>query len=167
MPPTPTWYARLDQAIQELEALPTSSIDAATLALVLGIGIRRAQQLLAPLVYSVVGRTGLVPKEVLIEHLRRIASGDSAYYERQRRRRLSAVLRRLQEDWVKHPPLFVEAPKVLHRQTLTSLPVNIKLAPGSISIQGFHDSQEALQLLLTLVLAAGNSPDEFERTVRS
>ena len=84
----PRWYSRLDEIISELEALPCSSITRGTLEFLLGVGPRRAQQLMAPCATEQVGTSIVADRDLLIAHLRCMANGEGAHYEAQRRRKL-------------------------------------------------------------------------------
>jgi hypothetical protein len=75
----PLWFCRLDEVIEELEALLSPWIDSAILEAVLLVGRRRAQQILTPLVRQTIGKSGLANRDELIEHLRRLAAGNPAY----------------------------------------------------------------------------------------
>src|SRR4051812_20732639 len=85
MPDKPIWYARLDDAIRRLEALPFPWVDRAALEFTLGIGRRRAQQILQPLVRRTIGKNGLADRDELIRHLRELAAGQTVSFEIQRR----------------------------------------------------------------------------------
>src|SRR5687767_8265907 len=99
MPDKPMWYGRLTAAIAELKALPYPWVDRATLERLLGVGRRRAQQILAPCVTHSVGANGLADRGLLIAHLEQLASGDAAVYERQRREKLAREIARLRRNW--------------------------------------------------------------------
>ena len=89
MPDKPIWCGRLEQIAQDLESLADPWVDRFMLEQALGIGRRRAQQILAPCVTRQIGRNGLARREEILEHLRRLAAGEREYYERRRRRRLA------------------------------------------------------------------------------
>jgi hypothetical protein len=165
MPDKPFWYARLDQALPELEALPSPWVDRATLETVLGVGRRRAQQLLQPLVRRTLGKNGLADKDEVIAYLRQLAAGEAAYFERRRRERLHTLLATWQKQAREQPPVLVEAPAAIIHQELESLPAGVRLAPGRIVIEDFATPEEAKQKLLALVLALGNDPEGFDRRI--
>jgi hypothetical protein len=165
MPDKPFWYHRLEEVIQQLEALPHPFVDRATLEFVLGIGRRRAQQILQPLVRRTIGKNGLAAKEDVIAHLRHLAAGDTAYFEKQRRERLHSILDELHRRAKEQPRVLVEAPTVVVNQELESLPPGVHLSPGRIQIDGFRTSDEAKQKLLALILAMGNDPDGFDARI--
>lgn len=165
MPDKPFWYYRLDEVVGQLENLPHPFVDRATLEFVLGIGRRRAQQILQPLVRRTLGKNGLAAKEEVIAHLRRLAAGDAAYFETQRRQRLHAILDELHRRASEQPRVLVEAPTAVVNQELESLPPGVHLSPGRIQIDGFRTSDEAKQKLLALILAMGNDPDGFDARI--
>jgi hypothetical protein len=152
----------LDDAIAQLEQLPHPFVDRATLESVLGVGRRRAQQILQPFVHQIVGRNGLARKEDIISHLRHLARGDAAHFERRRRERLHAILDNLQRQAKEQPQVLVEAPTAVLNQELERLPAGVHLSPGRIQIDEFRTSDEAKQKLLALILAIGNDPDGFD-----
>ncbi len=66
MPDKPIWYTRLEVAIKQLETLPSPWVDRAALEFALGVGRRRAQQILQPLVRHTIGKNGLADREEVI-----------------------------------------------------------------------------------------------------
>ncbi len=162
MPDKPTWYGRLDQIIAELDNLPWPWIDRETLQSLLRVGPRRAQQILRPCVTSQIGANGVASREELIAHLKRLAAGDEAHYERRRRQRLAQVLAGLRQAALTQPKLLVEAPTDVLHQEFANLPAGVSISAGAISIT-FNSPSEALQRLLALAMAIGNDFNEFER----
>jgi hypothetical protein len=162
VPDKPTWYGRLDQVIAELGNLPWPWVDRQTLQSLLLVGPRRAQQILRPCVTRQVGANGVASREELIEHLKRLAAGDEAHYERRRRQRLAQVLEGLRREALAQPKVMVEAPTTVLNQEFANLPDGVSVSPGAISIT-FSSPSEALQRLLALAMAIGNDFNEFER----
>jgi hypothetical protein len=101
-------------------------------------------------------------REELIAHLKRLAAGDEAYYERRRRKRLAQVLEGLRQAALAQPKVLVEAPTTVRSQEFANLPDGVSVSPGAISIT-FSSPSEALQRLLALSMAIGNDFNEFER----
>jgi hypothetical protein len=165
MPDKPVWYDRLPEAEAQLGALPSPWVDRATLESILGIGRRRAQQILQPLVRHTLGKNGLAPKEDVIAYLRQLAAGDPASYERKRRQRLAALLETWGQQARAQPQVLVEAPDSIVNQELDQLPDGVHLSPGRIRIEGFLTPDEAKQKLLALIMAMGNEPEEFDRRI--
>ena len=162
MPDKPIWYGRLDQVVAELGNLPWPWVDRETLQSLLRVGPRRAQQILRPCVTRQVGANGVAGREELIAHLKRLAAGDEAHYERRRRQRLAQVLEGLRRAALTQPKVLVEAPTTVLQQEFANLPDGVSVSPGAISIT-FSSPNEALQRLLALAMAIGNDFNEFER----
>ena len=166
MPAKPGWYSTINEVIRELEALPRPFVDRAAVEFLLGVGRRRAQQILAPCIMDHVGANGLADRDAFIAHLRRLAEGDDGYYERRRRRKVAAILTQLQKERLEHPQLLVEAPVQVLTQEFENLPEGVRLEPGRITVV-FDQPQQALEKLLALAMAISNDFDRFEQQVRS
>ncbi len=162
MPDKPTWYGKLDEVIAELCRLPWPWVDSKTLQALLRVGPRRAQQILRPCVTRQIGINGVAGRDELIAHLKRLAAGDDAHYERRRRQRLALVLDELRRAALAQPKVLVEAPTTVRNQEFADLPDGVSVSPGSIAIT-FSTPNEALQRLLALAMAIGNDFAEFER----
>jgi hypothetical protein len=165
VPARPAWYTRLDAIVRELEALPRPFVDRATIEFLLGVGRRRAQQIMAPSVKERVGSNGLADRDELIVRLRRLAEGDDGFYEVQRRRKVAAVIEELRKERIERPQLLVEAPVAVVNQELADLPAGVHLERGRITVE-FDDPHQALEKLLALAMAISNDFDRFERRVR-
>lgn len=165
MPAKPAWYGKIPDVVKELETLQRSFVDRATVEFLLGVGRRRAQQIMAPCITDRVGTNGLADRGLLITRLQQLARGDDGYYERRRRHKLGEILNGLHEERLKRPPLLVEAPVELLTQEFENLPVGVQLGPGRIVVE-FEDPKQALEKLLALAMAIGNDFDRFEWQVR-
>jgi hypothetical protein len=164
MPDKPFWCGRLEEIAEELEALSEPWVDRPILEQALGIGRRRAQQILAPCVTRQIGRSGLARREAILEHLRRLAAGERAHYERRRQRRLAEYLEGLRQARLRQPQVLVEAPVSLLSQRFEGLPVGVAVTPGQITVC-FQTATEALEKLLALAMAIGNDRERFEQAV--
>src|SRR5579872_3200597 len=122
MPAKPLWYSKINDVILELQALPRPFIDRATVEFLLGIGRRRAQQIMAPCITDRVGSSGLAGRDALISHLRRLAAGEEADFEIGRRRRVAALLGELRKEREERPRVLVEAPVRILTQQFSGLP---------------------------------------------
>jgi hypothetical protein len=162
VPAKPAWFSQLDRILAELCALPRPFVDRATVEFLLGVGRRRAQQIMAPCITARVGTNGLADRDAFIAHLRRLAEGDEAYYEVQRRRKVASLLDRLRNERLQQPQLLVEAPVDVVGQGFENLPEGVRLEPGSITLM-FATPQEALEKLLALAMAISNDQERFER----
>ena len=164
MPAKPVWFAHLDIIIKDLESLPRPFVDRATVELLLGVGRRRAQQVMAPCVSDHVGANGLVDRDILIKHLRQLAAGDVVHYERVRRRKVAELLDGLRRDRLEHPQVLVEAPVRVMNQEIDTLPPGVQIHPGRITVD-FNEPRQALEKLLALAMAIGNDYSQFEKLV--
>src|ERR1044072_4537720 len=99
MPAKPAWYGKLDHILEAVRALPRPYVDRASVELLLGVGRRRAQQIMAPCITDRVGSNGLADRERLIVHLQHLADGTDVHYERQRQIKLATLLERLHRNW--------------------------------------------------------------------
>ena len=160
MPDKPTWCGRLDEIASELRALPDSWVDRGTLQNLLAVGPRRAQQILAPCAARRIGANGLAGRETVISHLERLATGEAAYYERRRRLRLEQQFEALERE--RKRAVMVQEPAAIVKQEFEDLPEGVSITPGRITVE-FHTSQEALEKLLAVAMAASNDLLLFER----
>lgn len=160
MPSKPLWIGKLPEAIAQLERSSLPLIDRRQLEQLLGVGTRRAQQILAPFTTEHLGRNCLADRISLIEGLRRLASQEEASYERRRRTRLAETLTDLDVAWRSKPRVLIAAPS--DPVSLGSLPDGIELRPGALTIR-FASPQDALEKLLALTLSIGNDFETFDR----
>jgi hypothetical protein len=165
MPAKPAWFNRLDEVVELLTSLPDRWIDRSTIEAVLGVGRRRAQQILRPLVTHTIGKNGLADRDDLIRHLRALAAGEVAFYEKARRARFASTIESLRRQAIHQPRVLVEAPSRIVNQRLENLPVGVRLMPGRIVLEDFRTPEEAKQKLLALIMAIGNDPEGFDSSI--
>jgi hypothetical protein len=166
VPAKPSWLSKIDDVIRHLEALPRPFVDRATVEFLLGVGRRRAQQIMAPCIMDRIGTNGLADRDALIAHLRRLAGGEDGYYEHQRRYKVAVILTQLHKERLERPQLQVEAPVQVLAQELDNLPEGVRLESGRITVSFTHP-QQALEKLLALAMAISNDFERFEQQVRS
>ena len=168
MPDKPLWLDRLPEALRQLENGTEPWIDRPALESLLGVGRRRAQQLLAPIAIRRVGTSVVASRADLMGHLKRIAAGEEAYYEERRRNRLSAHLAQAREEWVRQPPVWVDVSEAQRRRVeahdFDGLPEGVELGPGTITVR-FGQPDEALQKLTALAMAIGRNRQAFDDRV--
>jgi hypothetical protein len=164
MPDKPLWLDRLPQAIRELEDSPEPWVHRPVLEALLGVGRRRAQQLLSPLVHHRIGTSLAASRADVIAHLKRVAAGEEAWYEERRRQHLWTQLDEVRREWVRQPPVLVEVSEAqirrVERLDFDGLPEGVELAPGSITLR-FCDPDEALQKLAALAMAISQNRQAF------
>ena len=164
MPAKPTWYRNLSHILEALRERPHPYVDRATIELLLGVGRRRAQQIMAPCIIDRVGANGLAGRDALLTRLARIAEGDEAFHEVERRRKVARLIENLRQERVEKPQLLVEAPTAVVNQEFENLPAGVRLEPGRITVE-FAEPQQGLEKLLALAMAISNDFDLFERCV--
>ncbi len=164
MPTKPVWYRKLPYIIGELRRLPRPYVDRATVEFLLGVGRRRAQQIMGPCVVDRVGASGLADRDALVARLEQIAAGEEAFYEVQRRQKVARLIEGLRRERVERPQLIVEAPTAVVNQELENLPSGVRLESGRITVE-FDEPQQALEKLLALAMAISNDFDRFEQCV--
>jgi hypothetical protein len=165
VPAKPTWYRNLPDILEGLRSLPRPYVHRATVEFLLGVGRRRAQQIMAPCIIDRVGANGLADREALIAHLQQIAAGEEAFYEVRRRRKVARVIGELRRERIERPQLIVEAPTSVVNQEFEHLPPGVHLEAGRITVE-FDEPQQGLEKLLALAMAISNDFDRFERSVR-
>jgi len=164
MPAAPRWISHINDISRVLAEMPHPFIDRAALQALLGVGPRRAQQILAPCVSRHLGSNGLADRDALLRHLQTLAAGDAEDFERDRRQRVAGVLAELRRQRVARPQVLVEAPAAVMAQQLADLPAGVALIPGRITVE-FVRPREALEKLLALAMAIGNDFAAFEQIV--
>lgn len=168
MPNQPLWLHRVARAIEELESNPDPWVDRRVVETLLGVGRRRAQQLLAPLARRRIGTSIVADRDQIIHHLKKVAAGEQAHYEERRRKQLWDRIQQLRRQWIEQPPVLVEISDTQIRQVemhdFHGLPEGIELAPGSITIR-FREADEALQKLMALAMAIGQNRQAFDERV--
>ncbi len=163
MPAKPAWYSKLEAVICELESHPRPFVDRATVEFLLGVGRRRAQQIMKPCITDRIGANGLADRDALIERLRRLANGEDGFYEVERHRKVAHVLQQLRRTRLEQPPLLVEASVAVMNQEFDDLPPGVHIEAGRITVE-FDQPQQALERLLALAMAISNDYARFERT---
>jgi hypothetical protein len=168
LPEKPLWVHRLPEVLKALERLPVPWVDRATVEDLLHVRRRQAQKILAPLATQRCGCSTVVERSVLVRHLERLASGETAYYEQKRRERVWAELEQERRRWLETPPAFVhpkpEMLQAVYKEDFEGLPAGVDLGPGRIEIT-FEHPTEALEKLLALAMAIGQNQSAFEDRV--
>jgi hypothetical protein len=162
VPAKPAWYSQIDAIVSQLKAQARPFVDRATVEFLLGVGRRRAQQILAPCITDRVGSNGLADRDQLIARLRSLAQGDDGYYERRRRRNVADIIDHLRKERLERPQLLVEAPLQVVNQNFEGLPAGVRITAGRITVD-FDEPRQALEKLLALAMAIGNDFARFER----
>jgi|SRR5579859_1986308 len=172
MPAKPLWFSRINEIISELQALPSRFVDRATIETVLGVGSRRAQQIMASSSAGRVGSSAVADKDWLIGHLLAMAGGNDQEVEeigeaeKARRQKFARKLDQWRAERLRRPkPALVEIPiELFETAAFENLPPGVTIEPGHIHIQaGDGDPIEARKKLAALAIAMENDPDGFDR----
>jgi hypothetical protein len=169
MPDKPLWLARLPEAIAQLKESSEPLVDRGRLETLLGIGRRRAQQLLSAVASRSIGSSRIAKVSDVVEYLERIAAGENAYYDARRRKHLWDQLGRERHQWLIQPPVLVDVEttdiKQVQLRGVEGLPEGVDLKPGCIHMT-FKTPEEALEKLVALALAISRSREVFDECVR-
>jgi hypothetical protein len=165
VPAKPAWYRNLPNILHQLRNHPHPYVDRATIEYLLGVGRRRAQQILSPCVVNRIGANGLADRDALIAHLERLAGGDDGFYEMHRRRKVAKLIAELRQERIDRPPLLIEAPAAVVNQEFENLPAGVRLQPGRITVD-FDNPQQGLEKLLALAMAISNDFHHFQQITR-
>jgi hypothetical protein len=160
MPARPSYFHRLNEALDVFRGLDLELIDRRTLQEVLAVSKTVAWRILRQSgATDGPGNTLVCRRVELIAALERLQQTSRFEYEIRRRQKFAEALA------LRRPRLLVEAPVEVVAQEFANLPTGVRLAPGSITI-GFAEPREALEKLLALAMAIGNDFQGFERQVR-
>ena len=100
MPAKAPWLLHIPDIIAMLESFDVPVVDRAVIEHLFGLRRRRAIELLHRFGGYQAGRTFLVDRRVLIEHLRRLAEGEEFQVERRRKERLDQAVDQLHRQRV-------------------------------------------------------------------
>ena len=171
MPDKPTWTAKIPEALESIAAQPDRALwFPADLEGLLDIKRRRAQELIAEAGPEVLGRSVGVARENLILFLKIKGGSELEAQERERRKAFAQKFRKMEVQFVDHPPAFVqpkpEIARRVYRGGFDGLPEGVVLEPGRITLR-FRNPDEAKQQLFALAVAMGKDDLEFEKRVRT
>ncbi|MEJ1928668.1 hypothetical protein WDZ92_00145 [Nostoc sp. NIES-2111] len=169
MPDKPIWFNRLDEILNQLSAPDYPSTNSSWcqrhhIEALLGVGRRRAQQILGNCATSRAGRSLLVDKETLRSYLSALAADGQAEFSQMRYQRLRKRFAQWNQEYQVKPPVFVEAPISIQQTSLHSLPPGVELSPPELRIC-FTDRQDLLKKLLALALALGKDDSLLDNRV--
>lgn len=168
MPDKPLWLDRLPEVIRYLQESGEAWVDRPALESLLGVGRRRAQQLLAPVAKRRIGTSVVAKSADVLSHLQQVAAGEEAYYEERRRKQLWEHLGEARREWIRQPPVLVEVAAAEVRRVelldFDGLPEGVELGSGCITVR-FRDPDEALRKLMALAMAISHNRRAFDERV--
>jgi hypothetical protein len=159
MPAKALWLLHIPEIIAMLEMFDVPVVDRAIIERLFGLRRRRAIELLHRFGGYKAGRTFLVDRHLLIEHLRRLADGEEFQQERQRKERLGHTVDQLRRHQTAARVKISVQPDVFSRK-LAELSAGVALGPGHLHIE-FSGTEDLLSKLYELSQAASNDFDRF------
>lgn len=159
MPAKALWLLQIPEIASQLETFDVPVVDRSIIERLFGLRRRRAIELLHRFDGYQAGRTFLIDRRLLIEHLRRLAEGEEFQAESQRKERLSEAVGQL------HRYRMASRVKIPVRtdalgEVDTGLADGIGLEPGHLHIS-FHGTEDLLSKLYALSQAAAKDFDRF------
>ena len=159
MPAKALWLLQIPEIVALLETFDVPVVDRSIIEHLFGLRRRRAIELLHRFGGYQAGRTFLIDRRLLIEHLRRLADGEELQQESQRRERLGHTVDQLRRHQAAARVRISVEPDVFDRK-LAELSAGVALGPGHLHIE-FSGTQDLLSKLYELSQAASNDFDRF------
>ena len=159
MPAKALWLLQIPEIVALLETFDVPVVDRAIMERLFGLRRRRAIELLHRFGGYQAGRTFLIDRRLLIEHLRHLAEGEELQRESQRRERLGHTVDQLRRQQAAARVRILVEPDVFNRK-LTDLPPGVALEAGHLHI-AFSGTEDLLGKLFELSQAASNDFDRF------
>jgi len=159
MPAKAPWLLQIPHIISMLETFEVPVVDRAIIERLFGLRRRRAIELLHRFGGYQAGRTFLVDRRLLIEHLGRIGDGEEFQRESRRKERLDHAVDQLRRIHTAARVKISVPPDVFGRK-LADLSPGVALEAGDLHIT-FSSTEDLLGKLFELSQAASNDFDRF------
>ena len=159
MPAKALWLLQIPEIVALLETFDVPVVDRAIIERLFGLRRRQAIELLHRFGGYQAGRTFLLDRRLLIEHLRRLADGEEFQQESQRKERLDHTVDQLRRHQAAARVKIPVQSDVFNRK-LTGLPPGVALEAGHLHI-AFSGTEDLLGKLFELSQAASNDFDRF------
>jgi len=159
MPANALWLLHIPQIVSQLETFDVPVVDRAIIERLFGLRRRQAIELLHRFGGYQAGRTFLVERRLLIEHLRRLAEGEEFQRESRRKERLDQAVDRLRRHQTAARVKIPVEPEVFSRK-LADVSPEVALEAGHLHI-AFSGTEDLLRKLFELSQAASNDFDRF------
>jgi hypothetical protein len=159
MPAKALWLLQIPEIVALLETFDVPVVDRAIIERLFGLRRRRAIELLHRFGGYQAGRTFLVDRRLLIEHLRRLADGEELQRETRRRERLGQTVDQLRRRQAATCVKVTVQPDVFSRKMADLFP-GVALEAGHLHI-AFSGTEDLLRKLFELSQAASNDFDRF------
>jgi hypothetical protein len=159
MPAKALWLLQIPEIVALLDTFDVPVVDRAIIERLFGLRRRQAIELLHRFGGYQAGRTFLLDRRLLIEHLRRLADGEEFQQESQRKERLDQAVDQLRRHQAAARVKISVQSDVFSRK-LTDLPPGVALRAGHLHI-AFSGTEDLLGKLFELSQAASNDFDRF------
>jgi len=159
IPANPLWLLQIPEIVSLLETCDVPVVDRAIIERLFGLRRRQAIELLHRFGGYQAGRTFLVDRRLLIEHLRRLADGEKFQQESRRKERLAHAVDQLRRQQTA-ARVKVPVPPDAFRRKLADLAPGVALEAGHLHI-AFSGTEDLLGKLFALSQAASNDFDRF------
>jgi hypothetical protein len=159
MPAKALWLLHIPEIIAMLETFDVPVVDRAIIERLFGLRRRRAIDLLHRFGGYQAGRTFLLDRRLLIEHLRRLADGEEFQQEIQRKEHLGRTVDQLRRHQAAARVRISVEPDVFDRK-LAELSAGVALGAGHLHIE-FSGTEDLLSKLYELSRVASNDFDRF------
>jgi hypothetical protein len=160
MPAKAQWFLQIPEILSLLEAFEVPVVDRAVIERLFGLRRRRAIELLHRFGGYQAGRTFLVDRRRLIDHLRRLADGEEFQRESRRKERLDHTADQLRRHQIAARVKISVQPDVFRRKLADLLP-GVALEAGHLHI-AFSGTEDLLSKLFAFSQAASNDFDRFQ-----
>ena len=159
MPAKALWLLQIPEIVSLLETFDVPVVDRSVIERLFGLRRRQAIELLHRFGGYQAGRTFLVDRRLLIEHLRRLADGAEFQQEIQRKERLDQAVDQLRRQQAAARVKVLVQPDAFRRK-LANLSPGVALEAGHLHIE-FSGTEDLLGKLFELSQAASNDFDRF------
>jgi hypothetical protein len=159
MPSKAAWLLQIPEILTLLESFEVPVVDRAVMERLFGLRRRRAIELLHSFGGYQAGRTFLIDRRLLIEHLRRLVEGEEFQAESRRKEHLGDAVDELRRHLTAARVKIPVQTDVLGRRG-TGLPDGVVLEPGHLHI-AFRGAENLLSKLYELSQAAAKDFDRF------
>ena len=163
MPAKPLWLLHIPEIVSQLETFDVPVVDRAVVERLFGLRRRQAIELLHRFGGYQAGKTFLIDRRVLIEHLLRVVEGEEFQRESRRKERLDETIDQLRRHNAA-ARVRITAPPEVDTRTITGLCDGITLEPGHLSIE-FAGAEDLLSKLYEFSQAASYDFDRFRAAV--
>jgi len=162
MPAKPAWLLKIPEIMAQLELLEVPVVDRAVIERLFGLWRRRTIELLHCFGGYQAGRTLLLDRRGLMEHLQRLAEGEEFQRETRRKERLDHKIHQLRQHQIAARVQIPVQPDVFSKK-LADLSAGVALGPGHLHIE-FSGAEDLLSKLFELSQAASNDFERFRAT---